>query len=272
MPSTLCAKRLAALEAVQAAPPEPPVYLTPLELAERAGIHPDEWQADVLTSPAPRLLLNCSRQSGKSTVTALLALHTALYQPPALVLVLSPTERQSAELLRKVTSAYAALGAPVPADGESLLRLELTNGSRIVALPGREATVRAYSGVGLLILDEAARIDDQLYFATRPMLAVSGGRLILLSTPNGRRGVFHREWMDGQGWQRVEIPATRCPRITRAFLAEEAAALPPWVYEQEYGCQFRELEGSVFRYGDIEAALSDTVHPLFALGGARPCS
>jgi len=51
--------------------------LDPVRFAMRAGITPDAWQADVLRSPAKRLLLNCARQSGKSTTTALLALHQA---------------------------------------------------------------------------------------------------------------------------------------------------------------------------------------------------
>src|SRR4051794_13041102 len=100
------------------------VALDPVHLARRAGITPDAWQADVLRSSAPRILLNCSRQSGKSTTTALLAAHTALYTPRALVLLLSPGLRQSAELFRRVLAVYHAAGQPVPAEAESVLRLE----------------------------------------------------------------------------------------------------------------------------------------------------
>jgi hypothetical protein len=69
--------------------------------------------------------------------------------------------------------------------GEPSLRLELENGSRIVSLPGKQDTVRGFSGVRLLVVDEAARVPGELYFAVRPMLAVSGGRLLALSTPFG---------------------------------------------------------------------------------------
>jgi hypothetical protein len=91
--------------------------LDPVVLARQAGLVPDEWQAHVLRSTAPRVLLNCSRQSGKSTISALLALHTALYTPSALVLMLSPSLRQSAELFRKCLDLYRALGRPVPISG-----------------------------------------------------------------------------------------------------------------------------------------------------------
>src|SRR5687767_14851503 len=112
--------------------------LDPVHLAQATGLAPDPWQANVLRSTAARLLLNCCRQSGKSTITALLALHTALYQGPALVLLLSPSLRQSQELYRKVRDALTALGgaAPRPSE-ESALRLELPNASRLVSLPGK---------------------------------------------------------------------------------------------------------------------------------------
>ncbi len=99
--------------------------------------------------------------------------------------------------------------------------MQLTNGSRIEALPGTEKTIRGFSGVDLLVLDEAARVDDELYFAVRPMLAISGGALMMLTTPHGKRGVFYEEWTGGAGWERYEVPAAECPRIPEAFLEEE---------------------------------------------------
>ncbi len=122
-----------------------------------AGINADAWQAKLLRSTSQHLILNCSRQSGKSTVSSLLALHTALYQPGALVLLLAPALRQSQELFRKIKQAYAALAEPVPVREESALRLELDHGSRIVCLPGQEQTIRGFSGVALLV-DEAAYV------------------------------------------------------------------------------------------------------------------
>jgi hypothetical protein len=238
--------------------------LDPVLLARQAGLEPDPWQAAVLRSASPRLLLNCCRQSGKSTITALLGLWTALYQPPALILLLSPSERQSVELLKTVMRFYTALGPPVPADAESTLRLELQNGSRILALPGKDATIRGYAGVRLLVIDEAARVDDDLYHSVRPMLGVSGGRLVAMSTPWGRRGWWHAAWEQGADWQRVQLVAEQCLRLSAAFLASERAAMPHWVYQQEYEGEFAEVEGAAFRYQDIEAALSAEVQPLWA--------
>jgi len=171
--------------------------LDPVLLAERLAFTPDPWQAQVLRTAARQVILNCSRQTGKSTITALLALHQALYCSPSLVLLLSPSLRQSGELFRKVTAFYRQIEKAAPVEAESALRLELENGSRVVSLPGKEQTVRGFSGVTLLVVDEAARVPDALYYAIRPMLAVSGGRIVLLSTPFGTRGFFFREWQEG---------------------------------------------------------------------------
>jgi hypothetical protein len=174
------------------------------------------------------MLLLCSRQSGKSTVAAALALRVALLQPDSPILVLSPTDRQSGELFRKILDGYRALGRPVGASAETAHHLELANGSRILSLPGSEKTVRGFSGVALLIIDEAARVEDSLYYAVR-----------------------------------LRITAEECPRITPEFLAEERRALGERWYKQEYLCSFEDVIASVFSAADIQAALRDDVQPLF---------
>src|SRR5215210_7158959 len=218
--------------------------------AEELGIVPDAWQKEFLQSSADRVLLNCSRQSGKSTMSAVIALHRALYHPGSLVLALAPALRQSQELFGKVANFYRDLGRPVPPQGERKLSLELENGSRIITLPGTEKTIRGFSGVSLLIVDEAARVEDELYFAVRPMLAVSGGRLLLLSTPFTKQGVFYQEWVGSNPWERYEVKATEIPRITPAFLREERKALGERIFRREYLASFQDAESRVFSTED----------------------
>ena len=234
-----------------------------VSFARALGLEPDGWQEELLCSTSDRVLLNCSRQSGKSTISGIIALHRALYHPGSLVLCLAPALRQSQELFGKVLGFYRDLGRPVSPQGERKLSLELENGSRIVTLPGSEKTIRGFSGTSLLVLDEAARVEDELYFAVRPMLAVSGGALMMLNTPYGKRGVFYEEWTAGHGWERYEVPANQCPRISEEFLEEERAVLPSWVYRQEYECSFEETEDQVFTTEMVERALTSEVTPLF---------
>ena len=141
---------------------------------------------------------------------------------PSVELVVSPSARQSGEFLRKAEEFVMRLGMRPKGDGENDLSVTFPNGSRIVGLPGNEATVRGFSAVALLLVDEASRVSDTLYQAIRPMLAVSRGALWLMSTPNGPRGFFYETWMKGGAdWTRVRVPATECPRIGAEHLEEE---------------------------------------------------
>jgi hypothetical protein len=243
----------------------------PARLLSLSGMPPDPWQAECLRREAAsgRMILLCSRQAGKSLTAAALALRSALLSPPALVLLLSPTLRQSGELYRdKVLRLFNALGRPVPVVQESALQMTLGNGSRVISLPGAEGTIRGYSGVSLLVIDEAARVPDDLYRAVRPMLATSRGQLVCLSTPFGKRGWFWEEWVGTNSWHRLRVTAEQCPRIPADFLEEERQALGPRWYAQEYGCSFEETVDAVFLQSDIEAAFDATDEPLFRGGVA----
>lgn len=239
--------------------------LDPALFARHVGLEmPDPWQAQVLRSGSDRLLLLCSRQAGKSTVTACLALHTALYHPGALVLLLSPSQRQSSELFRKVTTFYEGLAGAVPSETENALSLELVHGSRIVSLPGKEGTIRGYSGANLIVIDEAARVPDDLYLSVRPMLAISKGKLVAMTTPFGKRGWFFQEWTrGGEIWARFKTTAYDCPRISKEFLEEERRVLGDWWFAQEYLCEFTETDTSLFTYEQVANAITADVKPLF---------
>ena len=233
--------------------------LDPVLLMRAAGIEPDEWQARVLRSTAPRQLLNCCRQSGKSTTVAALAVHTALYEPMSLTLLLSASERQAEELRQKCKTIYQAQPHAQRLFSDRLDGMVFPNESRILALPSKDATIRGYSGVRLLVLDEASRIADGLYFSVRPMLAVSNGRLLALSTPFGNRGWWYEAWRSPDDWQRYEAPAAMCPRIPAGFLEEERRTIGDFWYAQEYECQFQDAQSAAFRLSDIERTFAQEV-------------
>lgn len=230
----------------------------PARIMAAAGLMPDPWQEEVLTDPRDRHLLLCSRQAGKSTTTAALAVHTALYNPPALVLLVSPSLRQSQELFRKTREFHQGLDVTPGTDQESALRVEFTNGSRIIALPGSEATIRGYSAPKLIIMDEASRIDDALYAAMRPMLATTRGKLVALTTPYGCRGWFYEAWTSGERWAKTRVTADMCPRIDPAWLAEERRMIGELQYRQEYMCEFVDTDEQVFSTAIVESAIKST--------------
>jgi hypothetical protein len=265
------------------------------------GATPDPWQLDLLTSTVAQTHVLCGRQMGKSLSAALLALNTAILTPRSTTLIVSRALRQSAELLRKTKELYRALNQhkkispfqPVPLkswykqnpwyeqDGgpdevsvvqESVLSMEFANGSRIISLPGKPDTIVGYSAITLLIIDEAARTSDDLYYYLRPMLAVSRGRLVALSTPKGKRGWFYKVHTDceeaqkkgePEPWKRIRVRGADCPRFDRNFLEMELREMGKRWYSQEYDLAFADLTGNVFDPEDVAALIDSEVKPLW---------
>ena len=210
------------------------------------GMEPDPWQIEALAGGYKRLLLNCCRQADKSTTGAVLSLLEAVGNPGTKVLLLSRSFRQSRELFGQVVEYHQRLGSKFLAS-KTAHELRLANYSRIVCLPCKEETVRGYSNVGPLVIDEAARVPDDLYRAVRPMLATTDGQLILLSTPYGRRGFFYKAWArGGSEWTRIEVPASKVSRIKSESIEEDRQELGESYIRQEYFCSFEAMEGLVY--------------------------
>ena len=229
---------------------------------EVLGYHPDPWQAKLLRSRSNKIILNCSRQSGKSTTCAALGLHESIYRRPSFGLVIAPSKDQSAELMLKFDEFRSAVELPSDyLSTDTKLAVRFSNGNRFIARPGSEKSSRGFSAVTLLLEDEAARVPDPLYSSVRPMLAVSNGRHILMSTPFGKQNHFFKIWDEQRDiWEWYEIPAEMCPRISKQFLEEEKR-INLW-FEQEYHCAFLDPEGSVFSSDLFKSLANPSVSPL----------
>lgn len=230
--------------------------LDPASIATDVGLTLDPWQSALMRSTSPRVLLLASRQSGKSTAVALIAAHVATSEPGALILVVSPTQNQSKELFRTIMGFLRKLGAEFKSD--SVLRCEMRNGARIIALPGESDTVRGYSAPSLILLDEAARITDDLFTSVTPMTATRpDARVIALSTPKNRRGWWAEAFLsDDPMWQRIRVPVELCPRITPEFLAQERRSLGELAFSEEYMLSFHDGDDQVFSTEAVDAAFA----------------
>jgi hypothetical protein len=229
---------------------------------DRLNFIADPWQRQLLPSRSPAVMLNCCRQSGKSTTAAIVALHTAIYDP-GLTLCVSPSLRQSRELFAKVMLFLKSIEPVIPLEEDNKSSCELSNGSRIVSLPGDPDTVRGFSAPKLVITDEAGYVSDQMQAALAPMLAVSRGRTIDMSSPNGRRGYFFENWVNGEGIERIRIIGRECPRISAEFLDQQRKKLGPVIFAQEFEGEFTDAESSAFSSELIELALVDDFEPFW---------
>ena len=198
---------------------DPPSALDLLRVAVPLGREPEPWQLRVVgqTGKRDRVLLNVSRQGGKSTAAACMAVSAATRRERATVAIMAPTQRQSEWLHETARRILRAAGVPLVGARESATRLQLRSGARLLALPATEANVRGLADVDLLVFDEAARTPFSLYAACLPMLAASAGAVVALSTPNGKKGWWADAWFgaDGDDWHREEVPWTECPHLDR---------------------------------------------------------
>ena len=230
----------------------------PAFVRERLSFPLESAQENLLQATGPRVILNCTRQWGKSTMAACVALHRAEHRAKAVILIVSPSQRQSSELIAKIRELAVRMEIEPRGDGANRASLLLPNGSRIVALPGIERNIRGFSSASLILVDEAARVPDELYRAVRPMLANLRGDLWLMSTPYGKRGFFFHAWDNlKQIWNRVCVKATDCPRFTPEFLEEERQVQGDGPFRQEYLCEFVETDDFIFTYEEIRRCVQD---------------
>lgn len=238
--------------------------------AEVLNIHPDPVQTTLLQSKDRRGIICCTRQWGKSTAGAIKALHMAYFNPRSLILVASPGNRQSGELVMKCADFLPTLDIEHRSDGRNRGSILLPNSSRIIPLPGVARKIRGFSAPSLILVDEAAYVGDDIYLALLPMLATTNGGLWMMSTPNGRQGFFYQEWTNrDNGFTRISVTARECPRISQAFLEDEYRRVPSHFFEQEYLCSFNGDGDSLFSMEDLEAALDPSVTPFFTTGPYR---
>lgn len=237
---------------------------------DRLGFIPDPWQCDVLRSQKRQICIAAGRQTGKTHTTAAKAVHRMVYEPGSLILCVAPAQRQSqlwfnatAEFIRRLNEGTELL------ERDNSLSFTLRNKSRCVALPADPATIRGFSAPAMIVVDECAFIppadSDKVFSALTPMLAVSQGQLVLISSANGKTGYFFNAFhSQGEDWQRFLVTADKCPRIPKEFLEQERRNKPEWQYLQEFYCLWASPENAFIDFDTIRGAYDAGVKPLWS--------
>jgi hypothetical protein len=198
------------------------------------GVAPLNWQEEFLRAPrGASILALTSRQAGKTTTAAWAIAHAALFVPGSLSVVACPAQRQSAEAVRRVREAVVKAGSKLEAD--NVYGLELTNGSRVLALPGSDDSIRGLTVDAWIVADEAARLSDDLIAALRPMRARRPeARFAMLSTAWKRTDPFWLAWnSDDPSWMRLKATADVVP-FDPKFLETERRNLGEEAFKREY--------------------------------------
>ncbi len=207
-----------------------------LWVQETLAMTPTPWQQTFLRSPrGASILALTARQVGKTTTAAWAIAHSMLLTPGSLSVIACPAQRQSAEAVRRVREAIIKAGAELESD--NVYGLELDNGSRVMALPGTDDSIRGLTVDGWIVADEAARLPTDLIAALRPMRARRPqARFAMLSTAWSRTDPFWTAWAsDDQSWLRLKATADTDPALFAAeFLEHERRALGEDGFKREY--------------------------------------
>jgi len=237
---------------------------------------PYPYQELVLNSKHQRILVLIHRQGAKSTTAATLIKAQTMRYPDTDCLIISPSQRQSDQTLRRIKNIEHKLSYNLPKVSNAVRSIEYKNRSRVIALPGEEDTIRGFTPA-LLVADEASRIMDDVYAAISPMLAVGKGRFVLLSTAFGKRGYFFKTYEQyatitantaqngkSEEWLVINVTADQCPSIDPEFLESERKILGEKLFNQEYMNTFNDPVNAVIPQSTILAALDESIKPLFA--------
>lgn len=264
--------------------------------AESCGFTPHPWQRDVLEDRSSFKIINGARQSGKSTIIAVVPAHKAKYRKGSLSLVIAPTRAQAAEDIAKIKGFI--LDDPTYPELKkcSSSEIALANGSRIIVVTATDKAARGYSAPDVIVVDEASRVLKTVYTsAILPMQTASPEdfELILISTPFGKSGFFWDCWNDDlyhrymvrapwavdermptklfkgepeeaftagcarDGIRGYYSPQHRNEKQQTAILRQQGTL----IYQQEFLCAFVDRNDAVFRQDDLDRAFFPAENP-----------
>jgi len=248
----------------------------PVAFAELVGFKPFDYQVELPRDSSKRIVACWARQTGKSTTTALKALHFAFTNPDKTILIVSPSERQSQLMFAKIRRFLHAeirlpngrrirpLEASVVRETQELI--ELTNGSVIIPLPCSPDKIRGFTA-DLVIIDEAAFVPEEVITSiVMPMLAATDGTLIMLSTPWSKSHIFYRAFSgELEGWSVHHVPSSRCPLIKPGFLEAQRRTLTEAEFRREYLAEFVEEEACYFPMDLVLKCVNPELKAAFTL-------
>jgi hypothetical protein len=234
------------VEPVETVEPEPepePTNEEPADILawakQELDFDPDPFQVEMMTAPETRLLVLAPRQVGKTAAAAVRAAYEAINHENSLILLASASGRQSGQILAKTRAILRELGEELLPPPPQSTGFTLSNGTSVLAVPDSPETIRGYSAPRLIIVDEAAFATKELFTALDPMMTVSGGTIMLLSTPNGQTGYFYDQWHDKQGpWRRIQTTLEQCPRINKEAIEQIKKTMSKEEFQAEFECRF----------------------------------
>lgn len=228
------------------------------------GIQWRDYQKDFLrfiTSPDAKgttTAIKAPRQVGKTTVLMAVLLYYGCNFKNGFSIIIEPTYKQCIRVYNEMRAAFE----PILTDsGKSQLVLEFTTGSKVQFLSG-ESDIAAFQGYvcknGVLCIDEAAFITDDVFYALSPTTDVHKCPVVLTSTPRFRKGFFYDYYAEGSDGKSAMVRTYDWAGksiLTPEKMAFYKKTLPERLFKNYYLGEFADATGSVF--GQFHHVLSN---------------
>lgn len=229
--------------------------------------HPYSWQKDVHTSLAIKSkgffhVIKSKRQCGKSIMLEIILLKVALEKNNSDSFSVSPTIAQCQKMYKELkdividTKAYKK-------HNDVQLTIEFINGSSInFKSSAQKEALRGFTCSGVLVVDEAAYIPDDIFASILAWTNVHQPPVVLCSTPNFQQGFFYEYFMQGLNgadniisydWNNYDTSKL----LTEDRLLQYKKTLSKTMFKTDYLGEFLALEGSVF--GEFQHCINDNV-------------
>lgn len=220
------------------------------------------WQEDVFQDVKQALydtyVVKAKRQVGKSILAEDIALYFA-FRDKSTSVIIEPTQAQSRRVFKQIVSAVGGEDSPVlKSANATLLQIEFKNGSEIIfkSAEQREALRGMTVKKGILIIDEAAFIQDDIFEIVYPAVDANKCPVMLISTPLFCSGEFYKKYQEGLVG-RIVKSYNWSLYDTSVFLSKEKLeyyreTMSPLKFRSEYLGEFI-TEGS-YVFGDFKAS------------------
>lgn len=203
------------------------------------------------------------RQCGKSMMCENIIIECSLRHAHQTSIWVSPTIKQSKRIFKSIVKNLRNTGLLLSHNGTDL-DITFFNGSQILFASAeqgdniRGATVSKY---GIMIIDEAAYITDEVYYICTPFVNANNAPTLIVSTPRFKSGFFYDFFEDGRNgkpniysYDFTEYPN---PYLTKERLEMYRSKMPLNLFRADYLGQWMEAMSDIF--GDFKRILNNSV-------------